>query len=95
MATPLAWAERTDRELQVNGRYSRQFYNPATRWLVNEVNLSQARRAGQGNPLRLAKLWLNAQRGHWGMRLTQHQRESGQTGSGRGWLTKERAIKGW
>jgi anaerobic magnesium-protoporphyrin IX monomethyl ester cyclase len=74
VTTPLAWADRTDRDLQVNGRYSRQFYNHATRWLINEVNLSKAWRAGQRNPLRLGKLWLNARRGRWGMRLTQSRK---------------------
>jgi anaerobic magnesium-protoporphyrin IX monomethyl ester cyclase len=97
VATPLDWAERTDRDLQVNGRYSRQFYDHATRWLVNEVNLHQSWQAGQRHPLRLGKLWLNAQRGRWGMRLTHHQRESGQTiqGSGRGWPATDRATGGW
>jgi hypothetical protein len=95
VATPLDWAERTDRDLQVNGRYSRQFYDHATRWLVNEVNLHQAWQAGQRHPLRLGKLWLNAQRGRWGMRLTRHQRETGQTihSSGRGWPAPDRASE--
>ena len=97
VATPLDWAERTDRDLQVNGRYSRQFYDHATRWLVNEVNLHQAWQAGQRHPLRLGKLWLNAQRGRWGMRLTARQRETGQTihSSGRGWPAPDRATGGW
>lgn len=97
VTTPLAWAERTDRDLQVNGRYSRRFYDHATRWMVNEVNLHKSRQAARRNPLRLGKLWLNARRGRWGMRLTQHQRESGQAGegSGRGWPTRERAVDGW
>ena len=58
----------------------------ATRWLVNEVNLHKAWQAGQRHPLRLGKLWRNAQRGRFSMHLTQHQRETGQeiTGSVRG-----------
>ena len=97
VTTPLAWAERTDRDLQVNGRYSRQFYHHATRWLVNEVNLHKSWQAKERNPLRLGKQWLNAQRGRWGMRLTQHQRETNQPihGSGRGWSPQERATDGW
>lgn len=97
VTTPLAWAERTDRDLQVNGRYSRRFYDHATRWMVNEVGLHKNRQAARRNPLRLGKLWLNARRGRWGMRLTQHQRESGQAGegSGRGWPARERAVDGW
>ncbi len=97
VTTPLDWAERTDRDLQVRGRYSRRFYDHATRWMVNEVNLHKSRHAARRDPLRLGKLWLNARRGRWGMRLTQHQRESGQAGegSGRGWPTRERAVDGW
>ena len=65
--------------------------------MVNEVNLHKSRQAARRNPLRLGKLWLNARRGRWGMRLSQHQRESGQAGegSGRGWPAQERAVDGW
>jgi radical SAM superfamily enzyme YgiQ (UPF0313 family) len=97
ISTPLAWAERTDRDLQVNGRYSRRFYDHATRWMVNEVNLHKARQAGERNPLRLGKLYANAQRGRLGMRLTEHEREDGRApeGSGRGWPAEDRAADGW
>lgn len=90
------WAERTDRDLQVAGRYSRRFYEHATRWVVNEVNLHRARQAETGNWLSMAKMYLNARRGRLGMRLTQHERESGRgPGSGRGWAPAERAADGW
>ena len=96
IVTGKAWAKRTDRDLQVAGRYSRRFYEHATRWVVNEVNLHQVRQAGSRNWLRMAKMFLNAQRGRLGMRLTQHQRESGRgPGSGRGWAPAERAADGW
>ncbi len=97
VTSPLPWAERTDRDLQVSGRFSRQFYDHATRWLVSEVQLHKAWHTGQRQPWRLAKLWLNAQRGKWGMRRTQHEREEGHTavGSGRGWETTARATDGW
>lgn len=97
VTTPLSWRGRTDRDLQVNGRYSRRFYDHATRWLVNDINLHKARLAGQRNPLRLGKLFANAQRGRLGMRLTQHEREDGRTpdGSGRGWSAEERAADAW
>lgn len=93
----LDWAARTDRDLSVAGRYSQRFYNHATRWLVNEVNLHKLRQSGSKNLLRMGKMFLNAQRGRLGMRLTQHEREggSGQTGSGRGWPAKERAADAW
>lgn len=97
VTTPLDWDSRTDRDLQVNGRYSTQFYDHATRWLVNEVNLHKARQSGERNPARLGKLFLNAQRGRLGMRLTQHQRENGRTpdASGRGWPAEDRAADAW
>jgi len=90
------WAERTDRDLQVAGRYSRRFYEYATRWVVNEVNLHRARQGDAHNWLRMAKMFLNARRGRLGMRLTQRERESGRgQGSGRGWAPAERAADGW
>jgi radical SAM superfamily enzyme YgiQ (UPF0313 family) len=97
VTTPLEWASRTDRDLQVNGRYSRRFYDHATRWMVNELYLHKARLAGERNPVRLGKLFANAQRGRLGMRLTQHQREQGHTpeASGRGWPAEERAADAW
>lgn len=96
VTTHLAWDARTDRDLQVSGRYSRRFYDHATRWMVNEVNLHQARHAGSSNYWRMAKLYVNARRGRLGMRLTQREREEAQpTPSGRGWPTPERAEQGW
>ncbi len=66
-----SWAESSDRDLSVAGRYSRRFYNFATRWMVNEVALH---RGGHRLPQRL-KLRANARLGRLGMRLTQGQRE--------------------
>lgn len=91
-----SWAQRTDRDLQVAGRYSRRFYEYATRWVVNEVNLHKARRSGSHSWLQMVKMFLNARRGRMGMRLTQHERERGRgPGSGRGWAPAERAADGW
>jgi anaerobic magnesium-protoporphyrin IX monomethyl ester cyclase len=95
VTTPLAWEARTDRELQVNGRYSRRFYDHATRWMVNEVNLHRAWRDGRRHPLQLAKLFANAQRGRLGMYLTLHERGNRAVGSGRGWPTARRASDAW
>jgi radical SAM superfamily enzyme YgiQ (UPF0313 family) len=94
--TEEAWALRTDRDLGVNGRYSPRFYDHATRWMVNAVNLHKARQSGSRDWLHLGKMYLNVQRGRWGMRLTQHQREGdkGQN-SGRGWSAKERTADAW
>ncbi|HMQ52206.1 MAG TPA: radical SAM protein [Anaerolineae bacterium] len=97
IASHLDWAVRSDRDLRVQGRHSPRFYNHATRWLVNEVNLSKMRQAGSKDVLKMAKLFVNAQRGRLGMRLTQHEREGdgNQRGSGRGWPAKERAADAW
>ena len=75
----------------------RRFYDYATRWMVNEVNLHKLRQAGSKDISRMAKMFVNAQRGRLGMRLTQHEREggNGQGGSGRGWPTQERAADAW
>lgn len=91
------WITRTDRDLQIAGRRSRRFYNHATRWLVNEVNLHKMRRSSSKNWLQMGKMLINAQRGRWGMRLTRHQREGNpdQPGSGRGWSPTERATDAW
>jgi len=89
-----AWAERTDRDLSVAGRHSRRFYDHATRWMVNEVNLHKERRAGERQWGRMARMWVNARRGRLGMRLTAGEREGGQA-AGRGWQPAERAAEGW
>jgi radical SAM superfamily enzyme YgiQ (UPF0313 family) len=73
--TGTSWAERSDRDLTVAGRYSRRFYSFATRWMVNEVALNRARVKG-GVPLkRRLKLLANAKLGRLGMTLTQGQSE--------------------
>lgn len=92
----LDWEARTDRDLGVSGRYSRRFYDHATRWMVNEVNLHQARQRGSRHYWQMAKMVFNAQRGRLGMWLTQHQQEKAtEGGSGRGWPTPERTTKAW
>ena len=92
----LEWEARTDRDLQVAGRYSKRFYDHATRWMVNEVNLHKLRLAGSKDVLRLGKTFLNAKRGRLGMLLSQNEREGGSgEGSGRGWPAKERAADAW
>jgi anaerobic magnesium-protoporphyrin IX monomethyl ester cyclase len=68
------WQNTADRDLTVAGRYSKRFYNFATRYMVNAVNLHQAE-AKQVPMRRQAKMWLNKNIGRWGMRLTAHERE--------------------
>jgi radical SAM superfamily enzyme YgiQ (UPF0313 family) len=93
----LHWAERTDRDLGVQGRYSRRFYEHATRWMVNEVALHRLRAGGSTDVVRMAKLYANARRGRLGMRMTQNEREGDarDRAAGRGWQAKERSTEGW
>lgn len=70
-----AWQENADRDLTVAGRYSKRFYNYATRWMVNEVALNRARKNGGVPVHRQAKMWLNTKIGRIGMTLTQGGRE--------------------
>lgn len=95
VTTHLAWEARTDRDLGVSGRFSPQFYNHATRWMVNEVNLNKARLAGSRNVVQMVKMYVNAKRGWWGMQRTKGEREEGMLVSGRGWETEARANEGW
>jgi radical SAM superfamily enzyme YgiQ (UPF0313 family) len=70
------WAERSDRDLTVAGRYSRRFYSFATRWMVNEVALNRAKVKG-GVPLkRRLKMAASAKIGRVGMALTQGEMET-------------------
>jgi radical SAM superfamily enzyme YgiQ (UPF0313 family) len=71
-----AWAERSDRDLTVAGRYSRRFYSFATRWMVNEVALNRATVNG-GVPLkRRLKMAVSARIGRVGMALTKGEMET-------------------
>ncbi|MGB1288546.1 MAG: hypothetical protein ACPG7F_18570, partial [Aggregatilineales bacterium] len=70
-----AWLDNADRDLTVAGRYSKQFYEYATRWMVNEVALNRAQLNGGVSKKRQFKLWLNTKIGRLGMSLTQRQRE--------------------
>lgn len=71
-----SWDERSDRDLTVAGRYSRQFYSFATRWMVNEVGLHQAKTRGQLSLKRRLKMTVNAKIGRLGMLLTAREKEN-------------------
>ena len=75
--TDKAWADRSDRDLTVAGRYSRRFYNFATRWMVSEVALSRASKNGGVSFKRRIKLLVNAKIGRLGMDLTKGEVENG------------------
>jgi radical SAM superfamily enzyme YgiQ (UPF0313 family) len=72
----LPWDARTERDLSVRGRYSRRFYRFANRWLVHDVAFHRAWRSPKRDYVKLAKAFVNAQIGRWGMRLTVHEREA-------------------
>lgn len=95
--SPLPWAAGTDRDLGVAGRHSRRYYDHATRWMVSEVNLNKARRAGSRDYLSMAKLAVNSWRGRLGMALSRHETEgpASSEASGRGWPAHDRATSGW
>lgn len=76
IVTGKTWADRSDRDLTVAGRYSRRFYSFATRWMVNEVALNRARKAGGVSFKRRLKMLANAKIGRVGMALTGGQRQS-------------------
>jgi hypothetical protein len=63
--------------------------------MVNAVHLALARRRGDRDWLRLARLYLAARRGRLGMWLTRHQRETDGMAppSGRGWHAAERRAR--
>ncbi len=71
-----SWEETADRDLTIAGRYSKRFYSFATRWMVNEVALNRARVNQTGTPAQRARWWLKTKIGWYGMRLSQHERES-------------------
>jgi radical SAM superfamily enzyme YgiQ (UPF0313 family) len=70
------WSERSDRDLTVAGRYSRRFYNYATRWMVNEVALNRARKNGGAGFSHQLKMRANIAVGRVGMMLTQNDIET-------------------
>lgn len=72
------WQDGSDRDYTVKGRHSRQYYQHATRWMVNEVNLHKLRVGQSQNYPQLAKTLIKSKAGRLGMMLTQHQIESGQ-----------------
>ncbi|MCC6612681.1 MAG: B12-binding domain-containing radical SAM protein [Anaerolineae bacterium] len=68
--TGKAWDQRSDRDLDVKGRYTRRFYSFATRWMVNEVALNHARLNGGASLPARVKMTTNIALGRAGMFLT-------------------------
>ena len=72
-----AWADGSDADYTVAGRHSRQYYRHATRWMVGAVDLNRQQKQSKPSYKQMAKAYFNKQLGRMGMRLTQHQVESG------------------
>jgi len=61
------WAQRTDRDLIVEGRHSKRFYQHANRWMVNEVNCHRQWQAAERNYPGILRSYLYAKLGRIGM----------------------------
>ena len=70
------WASGTDRDVKIDGRHSRRFYQFAIRWISGEFALHKQKVAAPA-VRRLAKLkaLANSRIGRLGMQLTRHQVE--------------------
>jgi anaerobic magnesium-protoporphyrin IX monomethyl ester cyclase len=71
-----AWAEGSDRDYTVAGRYSQRFYGYATRWMVNEVAWRKQRQSARPNYRQLARSFVSAKIGRVGMLLTKGEVEN-------------------
>ncbi|HEY0069746.1 MAG TPA: radical SAM protein [Chloroflexia bacterium] len=78
----LPWHQRTDRDLSIASRHSKQFYSFATRWMVNEVALHKLRKRRPRSLRKIAKAYANARIGRLGMALTNAQTEKAPGGRG-------------
>lgn len=66
---PKPWRESSDREIEVDGRPGRRYFEFAQRWMRGEFELHQA---STGRPVSLSarlKAHLNSRIGRWGMRM--------------------------
>ena len=71
------WAESSDRELIVTGRYSRRFYAHAQRWIKSEVEATRLRGAASFDLISFAKKMLIARKHRAAMYLTRFSTERG------------------
>ena len=77
----LPWDVRTERDLSVNGRYSQRFYRFANRWIVHDVAFHRAWHSPHRDYAKLARAYINAKIGRWGMRWTANEVEDRSIGS--------------
>jgi radical SAM superfamily enzyme YgiQ (UPF0313 family) len=69
------WDQGSDRDYTIAGRHSPRYYRFATRWMVSEVALHRQRRSARRSYPRMAKSFLSAKFGRFGMLLTQREME--------------------
>ena len=70
------WASGTDRDVKIDGRHSRRFYQFAIRWISGEFALHKQKVAAPaGRRLAKLKALANSRMGRLGMQLTRHQVE--------------------
>jgi radical SAM superfamily enzyme YgiQ (UPF0313 family) len=60
LVTDKKWHERTDRDLDFKGRFSKNFYRHANRYLINEVNYHKMKVNGGSSMTDLGKTFLKA-----------------------------------
>ncbi len=63
------WSEWTDRQLDVRGRHSREFYEHAQRWMFGEFNLQREMKNEKRDFARIGKAAANVARGKIGMQM--------------------------
>jgi radical SAM superfamily enzyme YgiQ (UPF0313 family) len=71
------WHQGSDRDHSVRGRYSRRFYQFATRWMVGEVGFHRQQQSSSPNYLQMAKSFVNSRIGRLGMHMTRNEVETG------------------
>ena len=71
------WAESSDRELTVSGRFSRRFYGHAQKWLRSELDAARLRAAPERDFLALSKRVLATKKHRAAMYLSRFGSERG------------------
>ncbi len=92
--TDRPWAQRTDRDLRIEGRHSARYYHNAVRWIEGSVALHRASQSGRLPSIERLQSWLKTMHGRIGMRLARAETEVGKA-SGRGWRPADRTGVGW
>ncbi len=70
VSSDLPWERRTERDLQVHGRFHHRFYWFAQRRMTNEVLFHKLSRNGSGNVVQRTGAFVKAKVAHLGMKVT-------------------------